>query len=153
MLEDRRLRALVDGYDRSRFSYADQVLEGPADADRHVEPRRDRSSGKADLVLTRQPAGVGDVPSGRDRGSAEGRGERLELLQVFGRTEPHADADRHLAFVQGGGPLNTRRGSGLGHERTNRRSLGDAELFNDRDTIRVSYDRLQHAGPHGGHLG
>ncbi len=61
-LEDRGFSVLVDGDDGARALHADDVLDGPADAERHVELGRNRLAGAANLALQRQPSVIADGP-------------------------------------------------------------------------------------------
>src|SRR5690242_12038884 len=54
-LEDGSVGVLVDRHDAARGGHAGQVLDGPRDADRHVEFGRNRLAGLADLVVVGTP--------------------------------------------------------------------------------------------------
>src|SRR5262249_49822110 len=89
-LEDRRFGILVDRDDRTGSLHTDEVLDGPGDAERHVELRRDGLPGAADLSIHRQPAGVADRTRRRDLG-AHRLGEPLRELGVRLSLVPPAD--------------------------------------------------------------
>src|SRR3954447_3434384 len=90
--EDRRFRVLVDGDDRLRRLHARAVLDGAGDPDRHVELRRDRLAGLADLVGVRVTASVGGCTRGTDR-RAETVGELLDEREVGAFAEPSPTRD------------------------------------------------------------
>src|SRR4029453_2515306 len=62
--EDRRVGVLVHRDDRLGGLHPGPVLDGPGDADGHVQLGRDRLAGLPDLVLVGVPAGVDGGPAG-----------------------------------------------------------------------------------------
>ncbi|KAH9399970.1 hypothetical protein TYRP_017540 [Tyrophagus putrescentiae] len=66
-LEDGRLGVLVDGHDGLRVLHAGQVLDGAADAHRHVQLRRHDLARLADLQVVRDEAGVDGRSTGAHR--------------------------------------------------------------------------------------
>ena len=74
VLEDRRVRILVDGDDRARALHPHLVLDRAGDPARDVELRRDGLARLADLARVRVPACVDDRPR-RGDGAAESLGE------------------------------------------------------------------------------
>ena len=100
-LEDRRLGILVDRDDRLGGLHAGPVLDGPGDARRDVQLRRDGLAGLADLELVRVPAGVGGGAGGAD-GRAERVGQLLDDRELLGRADAPAtgDHDRRLGELR-----------------------------------------------------
>mmetsp|Transcript_44045 Transcript_44045/g.127376 ORF Transcript_44045/g.127376 Transcript_44045/m.127376 type:complete len:246 (+) Transcript_44045:144-881(+) len=100
-LEDRRIRVLVDGHDGLRVLHAREVLDGAADAHRHVELRRHDLAGLAHLELVGHETRV----HCRTRGAhgrvelvAEGlqhRGEVLTVLEASASRNDPACAVQH----------------------------------------------------------
>ena len=68
-LEDRRLGVLVDGDDGAGVLDPSQVLDRAADADGHVQFRRDDLAGLADLQFVGDVAGVDRRARGADGGA------------------------------------------------------------------------------------
>src|SRR6266540_2910145 len=85
--EDGRVAVLVDGNDRLGGLHPGAVLDRPGDPDRHVELRRDRLAGLADLVLVRVPAGIDRCPAGADR-RPEGVGHASTSAKLAGSCRP-----------------------------------------------------------------
>src|SRR5207247_2982614 len=82
VLEDRRVRVLVDGDDHVRALHAHLVLDRTGDADGDVEPRRDGLAGLADLRRIRVPARVDDRAR-RGDGATERLGQFLDQREVL----------------------------------------------------------------------
>ena len=79
-----------------RRAQADGVVELAARADAHVQARRDRPAGDADLTSAREPALVGDLAR-RAELRAEQRAQRLERVVFAGlHAAAHADHDRRF---------------------------------------------------------
>src|SRR5439155_19042175 len=91
---------------------ADQVLHRAARAERDVDARRDRAAGETDLVLLRQPAGIGDVARGGDR-RAEARRSVPDGRQTAGAADALPDAEYEASAVERG----SRVGEGVPTER------------------------------------
>src|SRR4051812_41362142 len=97
-LEDRRVRILVDRDDVLGVLHADLVLDGPRDAGRQVQLRRDRLAGLADLGGVGVPAGVDHRARGGNR-AAQRLGERLAQLEALGLAEPAATGHEDLSVL------------------------------------------------------
>src|SRR5689334_20693995 len=93
-LEDRRLFVLVHRDDRLRRLHAGAVLDGPGDAERDVELRRDGLSGLAHLELARVVATVDSRARGTD-GAAERVGELFDDLEVLLAADTATARDDH----------------------------------------------------------
>src|SRR5439155_20529672 len=104
-LEDRRVRVLVDRDDRPGALHPDLVLDRARDSAGHVELRRDRATGLADLRRVRVPAGVYDRARRRD-GAAERAREVLDEPEVLGAAEAAAARDDDVRVLdRGAAPL------------------------------------------------
>mmetsp|Transcript_44044 Transcript_44044/g.127373 ORF Transcript_44044/g.127373 Transcript_44044/m.127373 type:complete len:246 (+) Transcript_44044:144-881(+) len=121
-LEDRRIRVLVDGHDGLRVLHAREVLDGAADAHRHVELRRHDLAGLAHLELVGHETRV----HCRTRGAhgrvelvAEGlqhRGEVLTVLEASAsRNDPACAVQHRLVadLLRVADPLDARARVGL----------------------------------------
>src|SRR5262245_31683411 len=98
VLEDRRVRVLVDRDDHARALHPDLVLDRARDADGDVEPRRDALPRLADLGGVRIPARVDHGAGGPDRAAERAR-ERLDERESLGSPEPAAARDDHVRFL------------------------------------------------------
>ena len=94
VVEDRRVRILVDRDDRPRALHPHLVLDRARDPDRDVQLRRDRLAGLTDLRRVRVPARVDDGARRGDR-AAERLGEVLDEREALGPAEaaPAGDDD------------------------------------------------------------
>ena len=98
VLEDRRVRVLVDRDDQARALHPDLVLDRAGDADRDVELRRDGLAGLADLRRVRVPARVDDRARRGDR-AAERLGELLDEREALRPAEAAAAGDDHVGVL------------------------------------------------------
>ena len=101
VLEDRRVRVLVDGDDGAGALHADLVLDRARDPARDIELRRDRLPGLADLGRVRIPACVHYRPGRGDRAS-EGLGEILDQRETLGLPEPASSRHDHVGVLDRG---------------------------------------------------
>src|SRR5438874_981850 len=98
VLEDRRIRVLVDRDDHIRSLHAHLVLDRAGDADRNVKPGRDGLSGLADLGRVGVPAGVDNRARCRHR-AAERLRELLDQREILGAAEAAAAGHDHVGVL------------------------------------------------------
>src|SRR3990172_7350052 len=82
----------VHGDDELRAAHPLEMLRGPADPERPVDPRLHLQPGLADLPRPWQPAEVGDRARRRDGPAERGR-EGLHVLEVLLLPDPPAPRD------------------------------------------------------------
>src|SRR5215210_4144208 len=95
VLEDRRVRVLVDREDVLRVLHPDLVLDRPGDAGAQVQLRSNRLAGLPDLGGVGDPAGVDDR-AGRGDLTAEGGGQIPCDGEVVLASEAAAGADQDV---------------------------------------------------------
>src|SRR5206468_12556491 len=95
--EDRRLRILVDSDDGLGGLHPGAVLDGPGDAQRHVELRGHGLAGLPDLELVRVVTGIDGRPGGADRGT-ERVCELLDDREIVRRANTATSGDHHAGF-------------------------------------------------------
>ena len=126
------------------------MLAGAAQREPDVDPRCDRASGEADLMLLREPAGVRHLPCGGDT-RAEAPGERENRRQRGRAADPASDAeDERRGVERRGKPLGQRTFLLHAHARGRH---AHRQTLHARDAGAIRARGMQNPRPDRRHLG